>query len=246
MRVIRNTNNEIRRIHLYAERCSGSNYLQRLLERNLTQSYPWNPFGWKHGFPSSDVTTADDCLFLVLYRHPIPWIKSLSNKRWHASPELKELSFSDFIRAEWMSVYDDDYHELRDMSLKGQEIMIERHPDTGERFRNVLHLRTEKTRRYEALAEHCSNVCFINYEDLATQSDAHMRQLENVFALPFRKRLRAIHTYKGKRLARHNFYKRKFYKRFWFRPEVYPEMSIADYCYVFSQLDGGLEKQIGY
>lgn len=106
MRVIRKSDGEIRRIQLYGERCSGTNFLQRLVERNLAKSYTWNPFGWKHGFPSSEIATAEDCLFLVIYRHPVPWIKSLSNKRWHASSQLKELSFSDFIRAEWVSIYE--------------------------------------------------------------------------------------------------------------------------------------------
>lgn len=92
------------------ERSSGTNFLNALIASNTTL-VPSTLFGWKHGFPAARMIPRDMVVF-VSFRHPIPWLRSMHRKPWHAADELKALAFSDFIRAPWITLVDEDI--LRD------------------------------------------------------------------------------------------------------------------------------------
>jgi hypothetical protein len=56
----------IKRFIIYGERCSGTNYLQDLIEINFDVETTWD-YGWKHFFGFNDVSKSDDTLLFVLF-----------------------------------------------------------------------------------------------------------------------------------------------------------------------------------
>ena len=73
---------KITRFTIYGERCSGTNYLQELIELNFDVETTWD-YGWKHFFGFNDLLNSDDTLFICIVRNPIDWINSLYKNKHH-------------------------------------------------------------------------------------------------------------------------------------------------------------------
>ena len=222
----------ISRIQIYGERCSGTNYLEHLLRRNVPDvPLTWD-FGWKHFFHEAGVERADDCLFVVIYRNPFDWLRSLNRSPWHAAPPLWNLDFSAFIRAEWWCVFDEHWPVAPDDPRYGTELMLERSPETGERFANVMRLRTAKIRDWEALRDQAAHTAHVRYEDLNKRPGEFLDSLCTRFALP---RLPVLHEVREDKGKRHRY-----------RPKAYVPVSEPDLQFVLGELDRPLEARIGY
>ena len=59
----------IPRYTIYGERCSGTNYLQDVIERNFDVELTWE-YGFKHffGFQEEQLKKSDDTLFICIIR----------------------------------------------------------------------------------------------------------------------------------------------------------------------------------
>ena len=116
-------------IQIFGERNSGTHWLHFLLEDNLRPTkysiykiYNFfkknkyveitsGKYGWKHWFiEESAIKNRDtrNTLFVVIYKNPYSWLLSMQKNPWHAHPDLKNLSFSEFIKHEWHCIWDDD------------------------------------------------------------------------------------------------------------------------------------------
>ncbi|MBZ6378355.1 hypothetical protein B5C34_13295 [Pacificimonas flava] len=224
----------LRRIQVYGQRCSGTNALIRTLEANFEQGTFTEQFGFKHWFVPHELLIPDDALVLVIARNPESWLRSLHRNPWHAHPDLKALSFADFIRSEWHSYWDGDFWGVGPAHpLRGREMMHERDPATGQRFRNPLALRTAKLRHWTKLAERAPNVCLVPFELFRDRPEEVVRQLSAI--VPHRRpgAFVAVDSYKG-----HG--KRPF------RPKDPAPLDQTDRNFVFSQLDPGVESLFGY
>lgn len=111
---------DISRIVLYGERCSGTNYTERLVRsfcstpvipttgaiiRKKTNTKN-NWFGHKHffGFHSEVIDKYQaDTLFICVVRNPYNWIMSFYNQQWHV-PYHNGRTIEAFINNEWYSV----------------------------------------------------------------------------------------------------------------------------------------------
>ena len=109
-------------INLFGERCSGTNYLFHLVQKNFENvNINTHRFGWKHWFPGTAGPGAevgkhaiqpcmqleestDNDIFLVVFRDPYDWIRSMSKEPHHAHDHFY-LPFSKFIRREWKCYY---------------------------------------------------------------------------------------------------------------------------------------------
>jgi len=219
-------------IQIYGERCSGTNYLEHLLRENLRFiKFTW-PYGWKHGFPSLDVEDATNCLLVVIHRHPYDWIRSLHNNPWHSAPELRKLGFSEFIRREWWCIWDQHAFIKPGDTAYGTEMMEERSPDTGERFTNILKVRSAKISRWEALKQRVPHSYHMRYEDLKRDPVSVIEQISRDYCLNRRRLFRKIEGDKGGSRP--------------FREKAYAPLSSEDMEFILSQLDLDLEKSIGY
>jgi hypothetical protein len=219
-------------IQIYGERASGTNFLEHLLRQNLNFIKFTDSFGWKHGFPATGVEDATNCLFVVIYRHPYDWIRSLHNMPWHSAPVLRCLDFSSFIRSEWWCIRDEHAFLKPGDPAYGEEMMEERSPETGERFPNILKVRSSKIFHWEALKQRAPHSFHIRYEDLNRDPASILAEMSRDFSLNKKRLLREIRGDKGG--------DRPFMKK------TYNPLSPRDEEFILRQLDLDLEKSIGY
>lgn len=222
----------IRRIQIYGERRSGTNFLEQLLVANLRSVPVCRDYGWKHGFHGPGVETADDCLFLVIYRNPFDWLRSLHRRPFHAAPSLRRIPFSDFIRREWWCVWDEQAGRPRGHEMHGLEMMSERDPETGERFPNVLRLRTAKIRNWEGLRARTTHTEYVRYEDLAASPSGYLASLSGRFGLMQTDHFVPIERARGRTRP--------------YRPRRYKPIGTGDVRHIVQTLDAALELGIGY
>jgi hypothetical protein len=235
------------KIQIFGERCSGTNYLESLVSTNVRNAEIGWEFGWKHFFPHGDPAAAADTVFLVIYRHPFRWLQSLHRNPWHVAPHLRGRSFAEFIRSEWMCVYDESSNTPPSDPRYGQEMLFERDPRTGERFANVLHLRSAKIRAWQAIGEQTPRFLFLRYEDLDAQPERALRTIQERLGLQMRRRLQIPTGYKGKMSLKQRV------KYAWsggtkggFQRPQYTEIAAQDQAFIVQNLDLRLEHEIGY
>jgi hypothetical protein len=228
----------IKRIQIFGERCSGTNYLEALLANNLPDTPVCWDYGFKHFFPQARLDDSADSLFVIIYRHPLDWLRSLYRSPWHVAPGLRNIPFPEFIRSEWWCVWDEDAGISRSDSRYGSEMMMERRPDTGARFTDVLAMRTAKIHAWETIRDRAAHSFYINYERLRDDPEKIIRIITRDFDIPATPHFKDVKHYKG----------RKWY-RGWptrlFRKPL-PAISAADRRHIMSRLDAALERKIGY
>lgn len=222
----------IQKIQIYGERCSGTNYLERLLAQNLRHmKFQWE-FGWKHGFHGTGVERATDCLFVVINRDPFDWIRSLHLNPWHAARELRGIPFEEFIRREWFSIWDEHADLYPDNPKYGHELIMDRCPETDQRFSNVLRMRTAKIRNWQSLKITAKYSMHIRYEDISSNPDIFLTTLSERFKIKRRRLFLDVIGEKG----RGGVYKKK----------AYDPIVPRDRQFILQELDLDLEREIGY
>jgi hypothetical protein len=221
----------LRRLQIFGERCSGTNYVAQLLRRNLGLE-PTDAHGWKHGWLDRVEGPAADTLFVVVHRDPFDWLRSLHRMPWHAAPALQGLPFAQFVRTPWWCEWGQHMDLEPQDPRRGTEMLHERDPDTGRRFDHVLALRTAKHRAWEALAGRVQHVAALRYEDAAAAPAQVVRDLAQRFALRRWPWLRAVAGEKGGR------------QRYVEKPPV--PLAEADLRFIAEQLDPDLERRCGY
>tara|TARA_Y100000004_G_C8864492_1_gene390515 strand:+ start:244 stop:954 length:711 start_codon:yes stop_codon:yes gene_type:complete len=154
----------INNIKIYGERNSGTNFLTRLIRKNLRNINICSPLhknhpdtkdktGWKHGYPKLNNISKQDTLIIFIIRDLIPWLKSM-----HANPyHLKKIeNYNDFLtkkikaQGKWFPA-DHDVHV---------------YPD--ETNITIFDLRYKKINSYTKAAQQLENVMIVNLEDLQT------------------------------------------------------------------------------
>ena len=233
----------IKHVQIFGERCSGTNYLKSLIEKNFTGVQITKAYGGKHWFikghhprgrtnRSTDyecirsLSDSDDTLFTIIYRNPFDWLRSLHTSPYHAGNH-SDLTFSQFIRKPWISFEttrmnpawpkrDDDYYFI-------------------EEAQNILQLRTLKIRHLNTLEHVVSNVSFVNYEGLTSNNEL----LGNI-ADRFGIRLA------GRPLVGETFYFGGGQTKVFAAPKQYPPISEEDLDFILESLDWDLERRIHY
>ena len=184
-------------LQIFGERCSGTNYVAQLLRRNLLGLRLTDEFGWKHGWPDRVTGAAEHCVFVVVHRDPFAWAESLHRQPWHAAPPLRELPFAQFLRTPWWCCWGQDMALAPNDPRIGSEMQHERDPVTGERFDNVLSLRTAKLRAWLALAGRVRHFAVVRYEDAVQEPRRLVQELAQRCGLRRWPWLRPVRTWKG-------------------------------------------------
>lgn len=225
--------NLLNSFQVFGERASGTNFLIQLLLKNLPNIKMVGRYGWKHFFPPAEFPNSDRCLFVVIYRDPFDWIRSLYLQPHHVHTSLKKLNFSDFIRAEWYCVFDELANVKPGDEQYGKEMMFERNPDNGKRFENALKLRTAKVLAFEALRDKVDHIEFARYEDLKNDPAGFIDRIARKFDIAAAINFIPVEKYKG-------ITDKKF------TPRNYFKIPMQDYLYILQQQDFEVEKIIGY
>lgn len=226
-------------IRVFGERCSGTNYLESLLINNVAfcsdkKSLKSGVFGYKHWFFNNwdDLARSDDTLFLVIFRNPVNWLSSLNKTPFHCSPSLHNLSFSEFIRAEWSCIWDDVANVDKTNPKYGTEMMHERDPSTGKRFSNVLELRKAKLLNWLKMASYTTNIAYLSYEELLKSPESYLPTILERFNVSV-KEFKNTNSYRG--------FGKKVYV-----PKPDPVIPVSDADFICKSLDWKSEKLFGY
>lgn len=167
---VRSSKKKLDRFHIFGERRCGTNYVRTLILNNF-QLKPTRAYGWKHSIPQFPILP-QRCLFVVVVRDPYTWASSFFNGAYEAHPFVAKRSFDDFIRKEWIGQYRparspwDKCGYTIDRSVgRGEELQLDRHPITGERFKTIFEMRSVKNQSYLGLLNRNVNVVALRFED---------------------------------------------------------------------------------
>ena len=152
----------LKKYTIYGERCSGTNYLQNIMNLNFNIKLT-HEYGKKHffGFQDEKLKKSDDTLFICIVRNPVDWVNSLYREKYHIAKHLRK-NITDFLNKEFYS-YNDKHSGLID----GSEIIEDRNIYTGKRYKNIFELRHTKIKwMMEELPNKVKNYIFIKHEDL--------------------------------------------------------------------------------
>ena len=165
-------NNNIKKFTIYGERCSGTNYIENLINMNFNIELTWE-YGWKHFFGFDNLDNSDDTLFICIIRDPYEWINSLYKNPWHICYNIKN-DKDKFINNEFWS-YDEEklilgfYEEYNDRNIY-----------TKERYKNIFNLRYTKLNfLLNDMPLKVKNYIFIKYEDLINHFDLIMNKIKD-------------------------------------------------------------------
>ena len=167
---------------IYGERCTGTNYLEELMNVNFNAIE--SNLGSKHFFGFNNLTNTDNVLFICIVRNPIDWLNSLYKRKHHVPSHLLA-SVPKFLNGEWYSIFDSERH-----SNKGEEIMQDRNMYTNKRYANIFEMRHVKHKYLiDDLPNIVKNYLLIKYEDLINNFEEVMNTIKNK-GLSLRKKIK--------------------------------------------------------
>ncbi len=240
----------ITQIQIYGERNSGTNFLHKLLELNIKDVEVSYRLGWKHGFINHQKIKEAETphiLFLGIFKDPYSWVLSMYGKPHHA-PQLYNIPFADFIRSEW-ACYSGENYDKRDLIADPikpeEEMMHERNPKTGERFENVMQLRTAKAKSMLRLQDSAEHFDFYKYEDLLYTPKRLIKMIAR------KHQLNLINGEEGEIMLHNGYFgknpKLPFKrKRYYLNKEYFNQYNESDFNHVNQFLDKETEEKLGY
>lgn len=188
----------ISQFQVYGERCSGTNYIIRLLERNLTSAKFTELFGFKHWFVDDSLTLPDDVLGIVVTRNSYDSLRSLHEKQWHTHPSLRGLPLEDFLQTEWHCIWDDEFWGVDECDPRWKKEMAhERDPRTGERFENVCRMLEAKFRNWKALMKRSKNAFHVDYDVARRDPEQFLQEISSTFGIKTTYDFVPVNGYKG-------------------------------------------------
>ena len=164
----------MKKVTIYGERCSGTNYLEELLKLNFEIELVWD-YGWKHFFGFNDLSKgSDDVLFVGIIRNLHDWLNALYRDPHHLPTHLT-INTQAFLNDTFYSVYSfkEESREIKKTynnfysTKKDEEIMTDRNMETNERYKNIFELRLVKNRfLVDKMPRLVKHYCLITYDDL--------------------------------------------------------------------------------
>ncbi|MEM6888920.1 MAG: hypothetical protein AAF636_12360 [Pseudomonadota bacterium] len=169
---------------VFGERSTGTNYAQNLISRNFSDLQRTSTFPWeKHSYVATPIAKPN-ALAMVIVREPIRWMQSLYRNPHQVGDWSHDLSFSMFIRHEWSSVFDGWlFPRQKSFQAKGHELMLDRHPLTGDRPENIVELRNWKMQSYGRIPSLYRNWLIVRYEDLCAAPGQFLESLATTYKL---------------------------------------------------------------
>ena len=212
-------------------RSSGTNFVEQIIKRNTNLSF--TDTGWKHGF-NFEGGVDHKILVVIPFRHWQPWVLSMYRKPWHASDLMHKLPFSEFIRSPWDTFVGGSLPDAHPM--KCVPLQSDRHPISGQRFRNLIELRNVKHKFLLGFRERDLNVIFVKMEWLVGREKEFVEIIRGSFTIGSPQSHRKV----SERLASKYHHMRDV------RPPAPDALTAEDIEFVKSQLDPKIEATLGY
>ncbi|MBD9528239.1 hypothetical protein [Paracoccus sp. PAR01] len=229
----------IKRFQVLGERSSGTNFVDVLFKRNTTLQ-PTKDYGWKHAVPQFTSVLRDD-LIIVCFRGPESWLRSMYAKPWHVPDSLVNVTFSEFLRAPWVTVMDMPGAMSAVGARKSLDLPVQgdRHPITGMHLENPVQLRNLKNAAFLGVLERGCNVALIRHEDVTRYPRETISKVCELFDIPVNAADDfVIPTRQLGEMTQRNVEGS--------RRDKVATYSDDDRAFVFSQLDHDLETKLGY
>jgi hypothetical protein len=155
----------MRKVQIYGERCSGTNYLQQALITNFDVEITWD-YGWKHFFGFNDLSGSDDVLFIGIVRNLPDWVNSFYREKHHLPTRLRN-DVNAFLNDEFFSIHDDGSLIETDVNIENNKI-----------YKNIFELRHVKNKfLVETMPLSVKNYKLITYDSLISDFVGVMNQL---------------------------------------------------------------------
>lgn len=219
------------------ERCSGTNYLEKLLETNLRIARHETK-EWKHGYFGLSVadsfSESIDYLTVVIFRDVFDWLRSFYLTPHHlegakAASWINKPTFSEFIR-----------REVKMIDNKNNYKNMDRHPFYLDNPKNLLELRKWKTENWLNYGKLEKPVCYLKYEDLSENPEKIIRKINDQwFNVDF-----VFENWKVPARWSGAGYKKD--TNLPYQNKKYFDISPKDMDYLMQNIDWDLEKKIGY
>jgi hypothetical protein len=208
------SNSEITKIQIFAERNTGSNYLEKLLKLNFPKiEIVWTD-GWKHWqnykiFKDPNYKGDPNTLYLIIERDPYDWVRSMHRKPHHIQNPSSNIS--EFIRQE-------------NITLKNDLTSFAKDP-------NLIELRNRKNKGYQLLKNKVKNYHDLKYEDLVSDPESQIVLISKILNtnITFKPYKKIVNPHQGK--SENKYVKPKF-----------DELSKSDKQFIDDNLDWSLEK----
>ena len=156
----------IKKITIYGERCSGTNYLEQLLINNFDIEI--FTYGSKHFFGFTDLSNTDDVLFIGIIRNITDWVNSLYREKHHLPINLTR-NVNTFLNNNFYSIDE-----------KNKEIMSDRNIYTQNRYTNIFELRHTKNKfLVEDMPKLVKNNLVITYDNLLNNFEKTMNLIKD-------------------------------------------------------------------
>jgi hypothetical protein len=173
---------KIEQFKIIGERCSGTYYVQRLIEHNLDIPHT-NEYGHKHFWGTRKEKYPKNLLLVCVVREPYSWLQSFFEKKWHIPKHLQKTDFKTFIQSEIYSVKDENIPSIA--GDVGSEILADRSYITRRRFKNIFDLRhTKMNFLFHEFPSMCSNMIIVRLEDFQANFIKSLSDIAHEFEIP--------------------------------------------------------------
>ena len=234
----------ISRYTIFGERCSGTNYVQKLMEANFDLPVTW-AFGWKHFFCRQGETqtllhSADtkNTLFLCVVRNPVSWVNSLYRDPFHLRqwPQTRGPSHKRDTRPKH------DGARILEMltSPVERDGTPERDVRTGEQYRNIMDMRSQKLQfMLDWVPTSVEHYIIIRHEDLLSDFEGQLNKIRALIPNCVRPEVAfpVHHTGYKSQSEKGGYLKSRKDKVDWIKPAL---------IYATPGFDPAIEKRLGY
>jgi hypothetical protein len=226
---------------IFGERNSGTNYIEKLLENNITNFKVTTKFGWKHGLcgvhPPDKlnrrtvpiVNKHENVVFVIIARNVCDWLKSMHAHPWHLY-SLQGLDFSQFIKESPITFQGHAMISTPDALIFNPDL----NPDTNEKYNNLIQMRTVKYREWFKIKSKVRHFVFVNYDKVIVNPKKFIYQFCRKFRLRSFNIFHTIKFHKGKK--KEGKFKKKTYT------PIYPH----DLKFIVKNLDKKQELKMGF
>jgi len=202
--------NEITKVFICGERCSGTNFTASLIHKNFPNLTETGEYGHKHFLwwfeisPQEELIqsmnystkqvhleNSDDCLFIVVVRDPYDWLRSFYLSPYHVHKKIIGKSFLYFLTHKWE--LSDESDEITAGTFRADNFNFYK----GRPFKNVLELRDYKMRNYMHMSSLVKNYLLVRYEDIAKDPEGFIKFISTSYALKNQSSFIPITSYKG-------------------------------------------------
>lgn len=230
---VRHGSDPITQMQVLGERCSGTNYVNVLTRKNVKCATS-DLMGWKHGFMQRNAIPSNTLLICSM-RNSTSWIKSLFQKPWHATQDVQDASFSDFIRMPFETRV--DKVKYFPDSQVGDVVQQDRHPITGEAFETPFAMRAAKHEALLGLRARGCNVVLVHFERVLSNPQSFLEDLRRDFGVDLKHRRQDVEKRHGWRFNSLDGNRRDV---------SIGEMGVADQAVLDAHAASEIEQRLGY